>query len=129
VDLSSLTPGREVTRGVVYRRIPNREGYFDHDEGLPDLAAFVPRPQDNQALSAHLDKEEAEAALASPALAGFGLCELDIGAMKDATAGRVTVEFFPTPNGRSHVRIHGCTDDEVRAILIALANVIREPDK
>jgi hypothetical protein len=128
VDLSSFTPGHEVTRGTVYRRIPNREDYFDHDEGLPDLAAFVPRPQDNNALSAHLDKDEAEAALKGP-LAGFGLCALDIGAMKDATAGRVTVEFFPTPNGRSHVRIHGCTDDEVRAILIALAEVLREPDK
>jgi hypothetical protein len=129
VDLSSYAPGQEVTRGIVYRRIPNREEYFDHDEGLPDLAAFIPRPQDGGALSAHLDRDEAEAALTSARHKGFGLCALDIATMKDATAGRVVVEFFPTPRSHSHVRIHGCTGDEVRAILIALAEVIREPDK
>jgi len=130
VDLSAYEPGQEVTRGTVYRRIPNWEGFFDYEEDVPDLAVFTPRPQDQGALSAHLDQNEVLKALASPRHAGFGLLRLDIETMKRETAGRIRVEFDPRGLGsRSHVRIHGCTDDEIRALLANLAEVVHPPEQ
>jgi hypothetical protein len=122
-----LTPGQIITSGTVYRCIPNWEGYFDYDDGVPELVLFVPRRQDDMALSAHLDEQEATRALQQPRLAGFGLCALDIETMTRVTAARVRVVAARSESARSHVRILGATDSEIRALLASIAKVIRAP--
>ena len=122
-----LTPGQIITRGTVYRRIPNWDGFFDYEDGVPDLALFVPRPQDGFALSAHLDEQEARRALQQPPHEGFGLCALDIETMVHVTAARVHVVAAPTERARSHVRILGATDSGIRALLASIAEVILAP--
>jgi hypothetical protein len=127
VDVSGYVPGQRVLAGRVYRRIPNLPTHFDYETGRPRLPAFVPRPQDRGALSAHLDAYEADAALAIPRLAAFGLCALEVEDMQARTAGQVWVEFAPTRASRSHIRIHGCADPEIQAILAELAEMIHLP--
>lgn len=127
MDLSGYAPGQRIRAGRVYRRIPNLPTHFDYETGRPRLPAFMPRPQDNGALSAHRDFGEAEAALKQQRLSGFGLCALDVAEMEARTAGKVWVEFAPTRPSRSHVRIYGCDAPEVQAVLADLAEMVHSP--
>jgi hypothetical protein len=129
VDLKSLKPGQEVTEGFVYRRIPNTETDFDYDEMLPEPSTFVPRIRDRGAISGHLDEAEAMAQLADPRHAGFGLAAFDIDTLRRESAGKARVVFDPGRRSRSHVRIYGCDDDNVRLLLATIAEMIREPGK
>jgi hypothetical protein len=127
VDLRSLKRGDEVTDGYVYRRIPNFESHYNYEASRPEPAAFVPRFRDEGFLSGHLDEAEARAALADPRLKGFGLCKLDIDVMRRESAGRIQVIFAPWKESRSHVRIAGCTQEEVPMLLADIAEIVEEP--
>jgi hypothetical protein len=107
----------------LFRRIPNWDGYFDYDSMRPEVAAFVPRPQDEGALSADLKINEAMAALSNPKLKGFGICAIDVVTISAQCGPEVWVEA----TGPSHVRIHGCSDPHVQAALSRIATVLRPP--
>ncbi len=128
MDYRSYAPEQEVTEGIACRRIPNWDGYFDHDEGVPDISAFVPsRRAPARGLSAYLDRDEALATLEEHE--GFGLVALDIEKMRTETAGRVSVRFTPTSSARSHVSILGVVDDELRLILASISEVVVPPER
>jgi hypothetical protein len=110
----------------VYRRITNFPGHFDHDSGKPDLAAFAPNARAPGVISADLDIDAIVASLEQPPHAGFGFCALDIARMANETSGRAWVEYAPA-GSETHVRIHGCADLAVQAILADVAEVIQPP--
>jgi hypothetical protein len=125
VHLSRYRRGDDIAGGIVFRRVPNWSGYYDHAARQPRRVAFEPRPQDNGALSAHLSEDEAKAVLSKRK--GFGLVSLDIEQMKAGTSGKVRVEYFPTALN-SHVRVWGCDGDiEVQEALAALATTLIPP--
>ena len=114
----------ELTEGVIFRRIPNWPTHFDEKASRPEIDAFVPRPRDEGCLSAHTDEAEAREELAKPQHTGFGLCRLDIGAVRRATNGAVTV-WATGP--RSHVEIRNCGSPPVQLVLAKLAVVVISP--
>ncbi len=125
--------GDEITEGVFYRRIPNRETHFEHEAGVPTYLAFFPRQQDQGVLSAYLKDyvgvEEARTDPNKPDDRTFGLCELDIAEIRAATKGTVSIRFAPTrqPLGHAHVKVYGCADIEIATKIAKLAKVIRSP--
>jgi hypothetical protein len=78
-----------------------------------------------------LDRDDARASLTIPLHKGYGLCVLDIERMRAETANQAGIEFAPTRNpfGASHVKILGCTIEEVREILALIAEVDVHPEK
>ena len=122
-------PGDEVREGRVYRRIPNYGTYFDYENEMVHVSLFVPRPRDKGVLSAFLNRADAIASLECPEHAGFGLCGLEIAAMRELTAEQARIEFAPTlsPFGASHVKILGCLVEEVREALSLIAEVELQP--
>lgn len=125
--------GEEITEDQVYRRIPDLRTHFDYELGAALLAAFKPRPQDNGALSAYLKgyitPEEARINPRRPADQSFGLCELDVAAIRETTNGAVRVIYKPTSgaHGHAHVQVLGCEDEAIQHQLALLAVVIRRP--
>lgn len=129
MDTPPIAERQEVVSGLLYRRIPNWEGYFDYEADRPDILTFTPRPQDAGCLSAHLDADEAAVELSLTKHRGFGLCALDIGRIKVETGGVVWVEPAPSARARSHVRVHNCDSIEVQEKLARIAQIARRPER
>jgi hypothetical protein len=90
------------------------------------MAAFEPRPKDEGAISAALRSvvtvEQAVVNPRDPSDRAFGLCFLDIEAMRRA-ANQVRVIH----TGHGHVRTLGCESVVVRQALARLATVLIRP--
>ena len=125
--------GDEITEGIIYRRIPNRETHFEREAGIPTYFAFFPRPQDHGVLSAYLkdyvSEEEARTDPNRPGDRTFGLCELDIAKIRTATQEAVSVRYAPStqPLGYAHVKVYGCAEIEVATQIAKLVKVIHPP--
>jgi hypothetical protein len=126
--------GEEITAGLIYRRIPNRPGFFDHDNNCPRFLAFWPSERDRRAggisalLKDYVSEEEARTNPHDREDRTFGLCLLDIAAIRVIRAAGVRYNPRGTGTiGRAHVQIYGCEDVEVQQQLVLLAKVVRAP--
>jgi hypothetical protein len=119
--------GQDILDGKVYRRIPPRRGYSE--SGRPTFRAFIPREQDHGALSVSLaGYVSADDARMEPTSGqAFGLCELDIAAIRRIPELRVV--YWPTsrPLGHAHARITGCHTDALSSELARIADTIFPP--
>ncbi len=70
---------------------------------------------------------------ADPCLRPFGLCALDIEKVRAATMGRTRVIYDPDRDdprlGHAHVLLTSCDDEQIQAILMEIAHLIRPPDE
>ena len=115
----------ELVTGTVYRRIPDWPNYIDHASGKPRFIAFTPRPNDRGATSMLLKgmvrEEDARTNFGKLTGRPFGLCEVDIAEALRETSGMVSCW---RRRGHYHVRLYGCADDAVAAIIASIAKVV-----
>ena len=121
-------PRQSITEGTVYRRIPDWPSHFDHATRRATYLAFMPRRQDQGAVSLLLKglvtEDEAGRNPRNPSDRTFGLCELDVAEVREITGGRVSFEAVP---GQPHVWMYGCDDVALAALIATRARVIRPP--
>ena len=121
-------PRQRITEGTVYRRIPDWPSHFDQATRRATYLAFVPRRQDQGAVSLLLKglvtEDEARRNPRNPSDRTVGLCELDVAEVREITAGRVS---FEAVSGQPHVWMYGCDDVALAALVATRARVIRPP--
>jgi hypothetical protein len=73
-----LQAGQAIASGVVYRRIPNWDDFYEYDEDRPTNQAFRLDTGDEY-LSMYLNSlTTPEEVLAGPEHVGFGLCQFEV---------------------------------------------------
>jgi len=75
VSQQGYEPGQRITTGVIYRRIPNKQNYYDPVERRPTRLAFEPGKGHDHLSMALADWPTIEEILEDHD--GYGLCELD----------------------------------------------------
>ncbi len=132
-----LAAGDEILSGRLFRRIQNFKSRFHAKTRRPKIGAFRPDPADPDGeLSVHLEglvsQEEVLAVMAAdPLLQYFGLCGLDVAAVRAELAGRSRVIYQPDPAdpqlGHAHVVLTNFSEEALQAVLLRHAVVLVEP--
>jgi len=101
-------PRQSITEGTVYRRIPDWPSHFDHATRRATYLAFMPRRQDQGAVSLLLKglvtEDEAGRNPRNPSDRTFGLCELDVAEVREITGEGCHSKQCPAS------RTSGCMD-------------------
>jgi hypothetical protein len=135
VQTPPYADGQDIHEGLIYRRIPPWGNAFDRVSQQATFLAFEPSQRDLKAggisalLKEYVTEEEARTNPHNPEDRRFGLCLLDIAAIRIAAGGTAGVRYKPTarPLGHAHVQIYGCESVDVQQQLAVLAKVVRPP--
>jgi len=132
-----LAAGDEIRSGRLFRRIQNFKSRFHAKTRRPKIGAFRPDPADRDGeLSVHLEglvsQERVLAVMAAhPLLHLFGLCALDVAAVRAELGNRSQVIYQPDATdpqlGHAHVVLTNLDDEALQAVLLRHAIVLVEP--
>jgi len=127
-------PGDEIRSGRVFRRIQPFRTRFKH--GRPKVGVFKPTPGDSYNLSTIWEELASQdvvlAAMANnPQLHAFGLCALDVEAIRAESRNYTRFIYDPDPAdpvlGHAHVIIPNCDNERVWLLLLRHATTIKPP--
>lgn len=114
--------GQEITDGVVYRRIPNRPTFYDHEQHRPTSQTFrrdAQEPYVSMSLASLCTMDEV---MAGDEHRDFGLCSLPVSSL---IALGLTVTYEPD-YGYAHVGVWNVTKSKC-SMLAHLARVLIPP--
>ena len=119
--------GQRITRGLIYRFIPNTLVYWEYDRDRPSPRAFRLRPGEKDGVSMYLDGlTSADRLMAMKPM--FGICTIRVEELLGEQ--RVSVLYMPDetlPEGAAHVAVSGVNRRVAEWIAREVAQRLKPP--